>query len=221
MSDKEAQQTNPSSYLSLPPPYELPPAYTIINNLTDNVITVTNPFILSVLDGINKKFNIKYECKCTNNVFGLCTSIFMLLAKFLVVLLAIGFEFGLSIFCIVWGVQYLNYECEKILQIWLIVYGSVCIANKLYVYMKSFYKKKKSSNDKGNEDFITAIFGLFVLAWIIVGSVWVYELFQSESYICPINIVNLTFSIVTIVWGLFALVIAVILLVSSFYCCFS
>jgi len=131
------------------------------------------------------------------------------------------------------GVEYHDYECEKQLSLWLVVfgaYGGVMLTTYGSCVVLYTYHERRGSRSRivhcCDESYAPIIFKLltflFATAWMIVGSVWTYEI-DPEDRFCPDAEYHLAWYFLTCSWGIiggsFALFLLGFACVSLYWYC--
>lgn len=124
------------------------------------------------------------------------------------IIVILALTFGLSIASIVIGAEG---DCEKHghqdLKVWLIVYGSVGIFSAIIQWLA---KKEREANDGDAGPFACCnlIVSLFMLSWLVVGSIWVYNYDTGPGYQhCDDWLFLFMWWVVTIAWCLLGLLL--------------
>jgi len=110
-----------------------------------------------------------------------------------------------SIFCIVWGSLYIHDDCERMLAIWLVVYGSTTLVSSLLSAHAIRVGKKEISN---KETVLGSLVSVFNFCWWIVGAAWAYNMKVHGFTSCPEPLFLAVFWIVTTGFIALALVVA-------------
>ncbi|XP_065176699.1 transmembrane protein 272-like isoform X2 [Sycon ciliatum] len=123
---------------------------------------------------------------------------------------------GLPIAMIVIGAIYKNdCEAQRFIPIYLIVAGSFGVVRALCCAKKGLSKDDdEDSGADGNAKDCGGIIDIFLFAWLICGSVWVYKIYSQVQhdnsdalYYCQATVYKFAFGVITASWSLFGLVL--------------
>jgi len=165
-------------------------------------------------DSMSMNAKFKKEIHASNGPVDMGVRILKLIFKLFGLLLLIALMCGMSIANVVVGALYQGKTCDEDLSTFLIVFGVFGLASfVLSVCLKICYKPPPDGTDKekgaANDIFnqsgfyvctgcCSSLISLFLFAWMIVGSVWVYRLDPGDDYqFCDRILYLYTFWIIT------------------------
>ncbi|KAE8607747.1 hypothetical protein XENTR_v10011271 [Xenopus tropicalis] len=140
-----------------------------------------------------------------------CSNICSILVQVIVGLIITAFAIAM----IVVGAMHLN-ECpaERFVPIYLIVTGAFLLSYWLFFPLEFFFPTIRKV--------LSGLVGLFLFAWLIAGSVWVFRIYNNNPRLCQVNMYLFAFSVIIIQWILLGLGIIFSLITcfcSKIMCC--
>lgn len=197
---------------------EPPPPYVeSLNNLSNVMFETAIPhmqFAAGFSDWLSRNRSLNLSC---NFSCGRCIAItYTIIVSFLKLLLSLSYMIY-YIFCAAWGGVYLNAECDHMLAIWLIVYGSIsAFTTTVSYYLKIKNRGKTPEQIKEDTSAFTScyagIFGCFNFCWFITGAAWVYTMNINGGYVCVAPLFNMVFWSITVNFIIMAIPLALALI---------
>lgn len=117
----------------------------------------------------------------------------------------------LAIFGLFWGCFYSNSNCEYMLAVWLIIYGSLATCYFVFCLCRLFLSNSHKNSTISKCHLLTKfILPGLILAWLLVGAGFAYSMSTNSYKICPAALFWGAFWLIT---GNFILIVIVLVIV--------